>query len=171
VNASPGEVRRRDDSRMSPDGMRRGDRLILPLWLRIGVLATVLAALLTVLLAEPMSSEDAQLERGEPIVQRALFFHDDPDGVIRVLDAEAPSSGDAELLRLMPGDDGFIRSVMRGLARERLARGIGPADPFVLGAYSDGRLYIDDPATGRQVVVTAFGVDNVRAFARLLPDA
>lgn len=171
MNASPGQVSGRGDDRMSPDGMRRGDKLILPLWLRIGVLATVLGALLTVLLAEPMSADEARLERGAPIAQRALFFEDDPDGVIRVLDAEAARPQSAELLRLQPGEDGFIRSVMRGLALERKSRGIGPADPFLLGAFSDGRLYIDDPATGRQVVVTAFGQDNVRAFARLLPGA
>ena len=158
------------DTRMSPDGMRRGDRPILPLWLRIGVLGAVLAALVTVLVAEPMSSEEMLAERGDVLVQRALFFQDGADGVIRVLDASAASLESAELLSLQVGDDGFIRSVMRGLVRERKSRGIGPAEPFLLGAYGDGRLYVDDPATDRQVVVTAFGPDNVKAFLRLLPD-
>jgi len=170
VSASSTDLPRGTDRRLSPDGMRRGDKPILPLWLRIGVLSIVLAAFVTVLVAEPTSREDILRERGEVLAQRALFFQDGADGVIRVLDASVARVEDAEVLRLQVGDDGFIRSVMRGLVRERKARGIGAAEPFLLGAYSDGRLYIDDPATDRQVVVTAFGPDNVQAFARLLPD-
>lgn len=161
--------RGRGDTRLSPDGMRRGDQPILPLWLRCGVLALVLATFCAVLLSEPMSENEANTLRGERLVSRALFFRDGPDGIIRILDASAADPDAAEVLRLAPGEDGFIRSVMRGLARERRLRGIGQEQPFVLGAFSDGRLYIDDPATEREVVVTAFGPDNVKAFARLLP--
>ena len=56
---------------------------------------------------------------------------------------------------------------MRGLARERRREGAGDATPFVLTAWSDGRISLDDSATGRTVPLEAFGPTNEGAFAQL----
>ena len=71
-----------------------------------------------------------------------------------------------------PGQQtGFIRGVMRGLARDRRSRGIGNAPPFNLTLWRDGELSLTDSATRRSIELTAFGSTNRAAFAALLPHA
>lgn len=94
-----------------------------------------------------------------------LRFQDRPDGSVGVFDAAASR----EIGVLAPGQDGFVRGVMRGLARERLKRRIGPDKPFRLAELSGGRLFLTDAATGRVIDLQAFGKDNRRAFERFLP--
>ena len=66
-----------------------------------------------------------------------------------------------------PGQQtGFIRGVMRGLARERRMRGIGDAPPFNLSLWRDGELSLTDSATGRSIELTAFGIDQPRRLRR-----
>ena len=69
---------------------------------------------------------------------------------------------------LAMGEGGFIRSAVRGLARERRRRGLGPESPFELVRWSDGRISLLDPETGRSIEVDAFGPDNARPFLELL---
>ena len=153
--------------RDSGTGMRAGDRPVLPLWLRGGVLALVLCAIAVALAKGPVGSPGtgtvASHERGGVVASRALRFVD-ADGGVRVLDA----ADGAEILHIDRGQDGFIRSVMRGLANERTSRALGADEPFSIALHEDGSLWLDDPATGRMVVLSAFGPDNVAAFARLL---
>ena len=151
--------------------MRPGEKEILPLWFRTGL---VVALLTTVLYAafnrlEPGSTieqEIASAAHGRLVASRQLHFVDIPDGVVSVVDAD---NGD-ELLRLHTGEDGFMRSVMRGFARERRAKGMGPEVPFELVLWEDGLVSLIDPATERRVELSAFGIDNVEAFTRLLSD-
>lgn len=98
------------------------------------------------------------------VAQVALRFEDEPDGSIRVLDA----GNGATLALIAPGSDGFMRSTMRGLARERYREGLGPRQPFQLSYRSDGELILSDPATGRTITLRSFGATNAAAFARLL---
>jgi putative photosynthetic complex assembly protein len=69
---------------------------------------------------------------------------------------------------LQPGTNGFVRGVLRGLVRERRAERIGPAPPFRLTRWADGRLSLDDPSTGRHVDIEVFGPTNAGAFADIL---
>lgn len=102
---------------------------------------------------------------GNAVIARTLHFEDRSDGGIAVLDA---ATG-AEVAQVSPGTNGFLRSTLRGLARERKLRGLGAAPPFVLALRSDGRLTIDDPATGRHVDLNAFGATNAAVFRHFLP--
>ena len=61
-----------------------------------------------------------------------------------------------------------MRGVLRGLARDRRADGIGRSPPFRLTRWADGRLSLDDPATGRHVDLEVFGPTNAGAFAEIL---
>ncbi len=97
------------------------------------------------------------------VESRQLVFEDAADGSVRI---SAPDG--AEVLRVEPGTNGFLRGVLRGLARERKLQGIGPADPFLLTRWADGRLTLEDPRTGRRLFLGPFGSDNVRVFVRLL---
>jgi len=91
-----------------------------------------------------------------------LVFADRADGAVVV------SGGGTETV-LDPGTNGFVRGVLRGLARDRRARGIGADEPFRLMRRADGRLALEDPATGRVLDLSAFGPTNTEAFARLMP--
>ncbi len=100
-----------------------------------------------------------------PIVaERELRFEDRPAGGVAVYDAR-----DGTLVELLtPGGDGFVRGALRSMARERRSHGIGAEPPFRLAAHVDGRLTLEDLATGRRIDLAAFGPTNAGAFARFL---
>ena len=78
------------------------------------------------------------------------------------------AAGGAEIIRLEPGTNSFIRATLRGLVRERRMGELGPQAPFRLAAWNDGRLTLEDMATGRIIDIVAFGPTQTEAFARLL---
>ncbi|MES2754594.1 MAG: photosynthetic complex assembly protein PuhC [Pseudomonadota bacterium] len=101
-----------------------------------------------------------------PVASRDLRFRDRADGAVVIEDVR--TGGTASVIAA--GEQtGFIRGVMRGLARDRRARGIGDAPPFNLTLWRDGELSLTDSATGRSIELTAFGTTNRAAFAALLP--
>lgn len=106
-----------------------------------------------------------ELPPGVAVVERALRFEDDPLGGVRVLDDRTG----AGVEHIVPGEDGFVRGVLRGFARARRLHGAGTAPPMVLTRWADGRLTLSDPSTEHVVALEAFGPDNAGAFARLLP--
>lgn len=99
-----------------------------------------------------------------PVVSRDLLFQDRADGGIRVVDA---ASGRI-VKELPPGSNGFVRGMLRGLARDRLVHKVGPEPAFTLTRWSDGRHSITDTATGTVLHLAAFGFENVKEFATLL---
>jgi putative photosynthetic complex assembly protein len=102
----------------------------------------------------------------EPAPARSVLlrFVDEPNGAVNVLDGE----GGRVIAVLAPDTNGFIRGVMRGLAHDRTRRKIGAGPPFRLSQWSNGRLAISDPATGRVIDLDAFGGGNKDAFVQLL---
>ena len=99
------------------------------------------------------------------VASRDMRFEDHKDGSITVINA-----ADGSVLEVLaPGTNGFLRGTLRGFARERRMEAIGPATPFRLTAYADGRLVLEDTETGRRTDLEAFGHSNVEAFSRLLP--
>jgi putative photosynthetic complex assembly protein len=99
-----------------------------------------------------------------PVDRLAIQFADRSDGAVAVLAAEDRRQIDV----LAPGTNGFVRGVVRGLVRERRARGIGSEPAFQLTRWADGRLSLDDPATGRTIELGAFGPTNAEAFVQIL---
>jgi putative photosynthetic complex assembly protein len=96
-----------------------------------------------------------------------LGFSDGADGSVSVRESQT-----GRLLAVLPpGGDGFIRGVLRGLARDRLRRGIGATPPFRLSEARGGALSLLDTATGRLIDLQSFGKDNRGAFVRFLPPA
>jgi putative photosynthetic complex assembly protein len=102
-----------------------------------------------------------------PLQSIDLWFVDKANGAVSVRD----QGGAHQIAVLEPGTNGFIRGVMRGLAHDRVRRGIGAAPPFRLSKWTAGRLTLDDTATGRQIDLNSFGVQNTGAFAQLLNEA
>ena len=98
------------------------------------------------------------------VESRDLQFEDGQNGAVLVFDA-----GDHRLVdTLAPGSNGFIRVVMRGLARERRLGDIGAQPPFRLTRYAGGQITLTDTSTGKQIDLGAFGSSNTEAFARLM---
>lgn len=132
-----------------------------------------LAAMATLVLATLVGVSTVRLSGISPVQQvdaatvstRMLRFQDRDDGSIAVLDA---GSG-AVLDTVAPGTNGFLRSTMRGLVRERKRQSLGPETPFALMGRADGRLTLLDPGTARRIDLESFGPTNAAVFAKLLP--
>jgi len=110
------------------------------------------------------NAESAASESVQPLAARDLTFFDMEDGSVQVRDA----AGAQVVFVAAPGTNGFIRGVMRGMARDRRSRGIGQEPAFRLAQWPDGRLSLEDLATGRQIELSSFGGSNRAAFAQLL---
>ena len=106
------------------------------------------------------SAEHAQI-----VKTRTLRFIDEPNRGVRIEDAGTGATAST----IVPQQQtGFIRGVMRGLARERRMHGIGGGPPFTLTEWNDGELSLTDTATGRSIELNAFGTTNRASFAALL---
>jgi putative photosynthetic complex assembly protein len=96
----------------------------------------------------------------------ALRFQDEADRSVSVIDARTGARIDT----LTHGGDGFVRGALRALTRERRLNDVLPAaGAFQLTRWADGRLTLDDTATGERIDLRAFGTTNEAAFARFLP--
>lgn len=156
---------------MNMAGPSHHDEIIVPKAVLLMAGALVLSVLLLVLavrtgVVDPApSAGELRVERGvAPAAERDLRFADGPAGEVIVTDA---GTG-ATVAVLGQLDSGFVRGVMRSLARERRANGVGAETAFRLTAWQNGELTLTDPATGRRVELTGFGSTNRAAFARML---
>jgi putative photosynthetic complex assembly protein len=146
-----------------------GEKAILPVWFRAGLVLSLILTLyysITHRQADQLAHQSLSVDEQVTMqASRNLHFFDLDNGVVSVVDAD----DGGEIIQLIKGEGGFMRSVMRGLVRERKAQGQGAETPFQLALWEDGLVSLIDPATGRRVELSAFGIDNVRAFTRLLP--
>lgn len=131
------------------------------------LVAGLLIVALVALTIAPVSAPPGPDEGGASALQERTFrAADRSDGAVVLTDA---GNGEPVLI-VEPGEDGFLRGTLRGLARDRRMRDLGPDAPFRLVSWSDGRMTLDDTATGRRLDLVAFGQTQVEAFARLLPN-
>jgi putative photosynthetic complex assembly protein len=135
----------------------------IPRWL-VRAIAVMLLLVLGGVGAMRMSGFSPTVAPPAALAQRALAFADTSDGAVRVSDA---STG--ELLAELRGEQGFLRGVLRGLARDRRAKSVGQGPPYLLSLHADGRLLITDPETAQRIDLASFGPDNAAVFARWLP--
>lgn len=135
--------------------------------------AMLIAAALMIALAIGMAlaarltdAGSVRIATGErPAAERELRFADRADGGVVVTDART-----GETVHVVePGVNSFVRGAVRGLVFGRRRDGIGAATPFRLARWPDGRLTLEDPATGTVLDLDAYGAVNRAAFAELLP--
>lgn len=100
------------------------------------------------------------------VAERNLQFLDREDGTVLIADVDSGQT--IAVVDENTQSGGFIRGVMRGLARERRMHGIGAEPPFALRLWADGAISLTDSATGRNIELGAFGPDNRAVFAALL---
>jgi len=96
---------------------------------------------------------------------RNLRFTDRADGALVIDDV---TRGTVAAILPHGTNNGFIRGVLRGMARDRLLRQIGQTPPFRLTLFGDGALTLFDPSTGRNIELGSFGPTNKQSFADLL---
>jgi putative photosynthetic complex assembly protein len=97
------------------------------------------------------------------VITKQLRFEDRSDGSIAVI-----SASDGRVVKVIEGEAGFVRGILRAMARERRIKEVNQTIPFELIARADGRLTLLDPATGNRIDLESFGKDNVIEFAVLL---
>lgn len=106
------------------------------------------------------------LQPSDVVAAVDLRFEDLDDGSINVID----DANDAVLETLEPGENGFLRSTLRGLARARMTTGAGADVAFSLQRTAEGQLLLTDPVTARSVDLWAFGSANAKSFLHYLGD-
>lgn len=138
-----------------------------PLIAKGGILAgcgLVLFALAAVTASRLTGVGDVRMTFPSAVESLDLNFVDGQGGAVLVLNHR-----DGQVIdTLPPGSNGFVRVVLRGLARERKLADIGPQPPFRLSRLANGQLTLTDTASGKMVDLDAFGAANVGAFARLM---
>ncbi len=131
----------------------------------IAAAGLVLFSLATVTTARLTGTGGVHMTLPAAVESRDLQFEDGKNGTVLVFDA-----GNHQLVdTLAPGSNGFIRVVLRGLARERRLGDIGAQPPFRLTRYANGQITLTDTSSGKQIDLDAFGSSNTEAFARLMP--
>ena len=131
----------------------------------LGAAALVVAVIVLAGVGRVTGLAGSQIEPATPVLSVELRFEDQPDGGVAVYDVPAGRS----VALLAPGTNGFVRGVLRGMARERRQYSVGIEPPFRLTRWDNGSLSLEDPQTGRRIELGAFGATNLDAFARLLP--
>jgi putative photosynthetic complex assembly protein len=133
----------------------------------LGAAALITLSLVTAAVGRLTQQGFGELPAGEPVASSELRFTDRSDGAVVIAEARSGQIVDV----IAPGTNGFLRSVLRGLARERKRQDLGEQLPFRLTRWADNRLLLDDEATGRRIDLGAFGPTNAEAFGRVLENA
>ncbi|MCR9129829.1 MAG: photosynthetic complex assembly protein PuhC [Alphaproteobacteria bacterium] len=129
-----------------------------------GIAVLVVITIVMTAIAQLTGAGARYTPNGEAIATAELRFEDQSNGVVAVYDGQ---SG-ARIVAFGMDEGVFVRSVMRGVARQRRLRGDDSQAPVELSRQSDGELWLTDPVTGVQIYLGAFGPDNLAAFNALL---
>lgn len=99
-----------------------------------------------------------------PIEERAIRFTTQTDGSMQVVDVNTGLN----VVRLTSeGGNGFMFGALRGIAYKRSIAKVAPETPFALTRWQNGKITLDDPATGMHIAVNSFGPTQVASFERL----
>ncbi len=130
----------------------------------LALIAVVGLAALILFVADFVDSGKLTREAdAQAVITKQLRFEDRSDGSIAVI-----SAPDGRVIKVIEGEAGFVRGILRAMARERRIKEVNQTVPFELIARADGRLTLLDPATGNRIDLESFGKDNVVEFAVLL---
>ena len=118
--------------------------------------ALILFALASVTTVRLTGVGEVRMTLPAAVESRDFRFEDGKNGAVLVYDASNQQLVDT----LAPGSNGFIRVVLRGLARERKLGDIGSQPPFRLTRFVNGQITLTDTSTGKQIDLDAFGSAN-----------
>lgn len=100
---------------------------------------------------------------GNVVAERSFHLKGELSGAALVTDVDGTVIAD-----LSPEKGGFVSGIYRVIVRERTKHRVALDAPVVLQRHDTGRISIHDPTTGWHADLMGFGIDNARAFARLL---
>ncbi|MEM8958976.1 MAG: photosynthetic complex assembly protein PuhC [Pseudomonadota bacterium] len=144
--------------------LKRRDREMIPTRLLIAMGALALSALALTTYARVTDRPLVGVPHAAEVTDsRVLILDGNRYGEVIVRDADG-----AVLMELDASEAGFISVIWRGLDRKRMLMGTDPLAPVNLVEYANGRLSIQDPATGWSAEIASFGALNEAAFAKLL---
>ncbi len=126
-------------------------------------MAVLLAGVMLSVATVRLSGVDVREPDAPTLLSRSLRFEDAAGGTVAVIDAQT-----GKLIETVQGEAGFLRGSLRALSRERMKRSIGNGPAFELIGRTDGRLTLEDPATGERLDLESFGPTNAAVYARLL---
>jgi putative photosynthetic complex assembly protein len=126
------------------------------------VIASVLSIILLLVFINSRDLSKVREPDASPAQVLQLRFEDRQDGSIAVIDYKT-----GKQIESVQGEAGFVRGTLRGLAQERIRRGLDSGPPFELIYRTDGRLTLTDTATGRMVDLESFGPTNAGTFFKL----
>lgn len=129
---------------------------------QIAIVAAISAAVAAAVIGPAAGGGSSVPPPSTVVAERLLRFQDRADGAV------VATENGAEVA-VFQGEQGFVRGIMRSMARQRRGEGLASAQPFRLTAWADGRLTLDDVATGERLDLEAFGPSNAAVFATLLP--
>ena len=98
-----------------------------------------------------------------PIEERAIRFTAQEDGSLAVLDVNTGRG----IVRLTQNGNGFLFGALRGISYKRSIARVSAETPFALTRWQNGKITLDDPATGMHIAVNSFGPTQVESFERL----
>jgi putative photosynthetic complex assembly protein len=130
------------------------------------LIATTLLAVGGVQIAKRMAPPTAADAGVEVLQERTLRFESQAGGETVVYDAAT----DAAIDRLK-ASDGFIRTVLVSFAFDRGKQRLAAEPVYRLVHWADGRVTIEDPATGVRINTGAFSPESKAVFRRFLPPA
>jgi putative photosynthetic complex assembly protein len=143
--------------------MKKPESELIPPFVGRTLVALLLAALAVVTWARVTDQPLVATPPESAIVEERLFVFDaNMAGEVTVMDETG-----AVLTELSGEQGGFISGVGRVLDRERMKHGQPTDGPVLLRRHENGRYSLVDPSTGWSADLMGFGLDNVRAFARL----
>jgi putative photosynthetic complex assembly protein len=98
-----------------------------------------------------------------PIEERAIRFTTEQDGTLSVRDVNTGR----DIVHLTPDGNGFMFGALRGIEYKRSLAKVSPETPFALTRWQNGKITLDDPATGMHIAVNSFGPTQVASFEQL----
>jgi putative photosynthetic complex assembly protein len=93
----------------------------------VKLVGSMLLVILIVVGFARLQGYQAQQTDAATVWQRDLIFADGPEGAVLVIDAHSKKE-----IAKFEGEQGFLRSTLRALVRERRREGMGPETPLHL---------------------------------------
>ena len=131
--------------------------------LRIIIAVAALALALTVL-AQLTGIGAMKTELGSVMSEKPIRILVADTGEVRVTDLD----GGRDYLTFSEGRGAFFRSIERAFSLKRRTGDVAADAPYMITTWSTGRMTLNDPATGHQVPIDAFGVSVTETFADLI---
>lgn len=135
-----------------------------PRGILIAIASLIAFTILAVAIARLTGYDPSQAPLSPAVAVRDLSFVEVGQGDLAVHDAATGA-----LLETVPSDkNGFIRGLLRTLARERRMHRVDADGPFRLSLRENGQFTLEDQTTGFFIDLRAFGQTNEAAVGRFL---